>query len=169
MLALLEAEQPEEDDEAPGGDPHYTPDEIDFEIKGAEMQFVEIELDPGEAAGAEAGALMYMEDGVRILGGFTTAGAAKAVAFWAFVIAFAVKVPVWPFHTWLPDAYVESPTPVTILLAGVLVEGAGMVPLGINAGLDSTDRLYDGSPLDGIPVLFKSFFEDASNISRVAR
>jgi NADH-quinone oxidoreductase subunit M len=40
--------------------------------------------------------------------------------FLAFALAFAVKAPVWPFHSWLPDAYVESPTPVTILLAGVL-------------------------------------------------
>ena len=40
--------------------------------------------------------------------------------FVAFVLAFAVKAPIWPLHTWLPDAYVESPTPVTILLAGVL-------------------------------------------------
>jgi NADH-quinone oxidoreductase subunit M len=40
--------------------------------------------------------------------------------FLAFALAFAVKAPVWPLHTWLPDAYQESPTPVTILLAGVL-------------------------------------------------
>jgi NADH-quinone oxidoreductase subunit M len=40
--------------------------------------------------------------------------------FVAFFLAFAVKAPVWPLHTWLPDAYLESPTPVTILLAGVL-------------------------------------------------
>jgi NADH-quinone oxidoreductase subunit M len=40
--------------------------------------------------------------------------------FVAFVLAFAVKAPVWPLHTWLPDAYVESPTPVTIVLAGVM-------------------------------------------------
>jgi NADH-quinone oxidoreductase subunit M len=40
--------------------------------------------------------------------------------FLAFALAFAVKAPIWPLHTWLPDAYVESPTPVTILLAGVL-------------------------------------------------
>ena len=38
----------------------------------------------------------------------------------AFVLAFAVKAPLWPVHTWLPDAYVESPTPVTVLLAAVL-------------------------------------------------
>ncbi|NIQ97002.1 MAG: hypothetical protein GWN87_24625, partial [Desulfuromonadales bacterium] len=35
----------------------------------------------------------------EILGGFTTVGTAKSVAFWAFTIAFALKVPVWPFHT----------------------------------------------------------------------
>ena len=40
--------------------------------------------------------------------------------FVAFALAFAVKAPIWPLHTWLPDAYAESPTPVTILLAGVL-------------------------------------------------
>ena len=40
--------------------------------------------------------------------------------FVSFALAFAVKAPIWPLHTWLPDAYAESPTPVTILLAGVL-------------------------------------------------
>ncbi|RUM45505.1 MAG: NADH-quinone oxidoreductase subunit M [Desulfurobacterium sp.] len=42
--------------------------------------------------------------------------------FWAFFIAFAVKVPVWPFHTWLPDAHVEAPTPGSVILAGVLLK-----------------------------------------------
>jgi NADH-quinone oxidoreductase subunit M len=46
--------------------------------------------------------------------------AAQIWLFLAFVLAFAVKAPIWPLHTWLPDAYVESPTPVTILLAGAL-------------------------------------------------
>jgi len=40
--------------------------------------------------------------------------------FLMFALAFAVKVPIFPFHTWQPDAYAESPTPVTILLAGLL-------------------------------------------------
>lgn len=40
--------------------------------------------------------------------------------FGAFALAFAVKAPLVPFHTWLPDAYVEAATPVTILLAGIL-------------------------------------------------
>lgn len=46
----------------------------------------------------------------------------KAIAFWAFVIAFAVKVPVWPFHTWLPDAHTEAPTAGSMMLAGVLLK-----------------------------------------------
>ncbi len=46
----------------------------------------------------------------------------KTIAFWAFVIAFAVKVPLWPFHTWLPDAHTEAPTAGSMLLAGVLLK-----------------------------------------------
>ncbi|MFN7036254.1 MAG: NuoM family protein [Bellilinea sp.] len=46
----------------------------------------------------------------------------KAIAFWAFVVAFAIKVPVWPFHTWLPDAHTEAPTAGSMILAGVLLK-----------------------------------------------
>ncbi len=46
----------------------------------------------------------------------------KSIAFWAFVIAFAIKVPVWPFHTWLPDAHTEAPTAGSMILAGVLLK-----------------------------------------------
>jgi NADH-quinone oxidoreductase subunit M len=46
----------------------------------------------------------------------------KTIAFWAFVLAFAIKVPVWPFHTWLPDAHTEAPTAGSMILAGVLLK-----------------------------------------------
>jgi NADH-quinone oxidoreductase subunit M len=46
----------------------------------------------------------------------------KDIAFWAFVIAFAIKVPVWPFHTWLPDAHTEAPTAGSMILAGVMLK-----------------------------------------------
>jgi NADH-quinone oxidoreductase subunit M len=46
----------------------------------------------------------------------------KSIAFWAFTIAFALKVPVWPFHTWLPDAHTEAPTAGSMILAGVLLK-----------------------------------------------
>ncbi len=44
--------------------------------------------------------------------------ALQALAFIAFFLAFAIKVPMWPFHTWLPDAHVEAPTAGSIILAG---------------------------------------------------
>jgi NADH-quinone oxidoreductase subunit M len=49
-------------------------------------------------------------------------GTVKTIAFWAFVVAFAVKVPLWPFHTWLPDAHTEAPTAGSMILAGVLLK-----------------------------------------------
>lgn len=42
--------------------------------------------------------------------------------FLAFAIAFAIKVPLFPFHTWLPDAHVEAPTPGSVILAGILLK-----------------------------------------------
>jgi len=42
--------------------------------------------------------------------------------FWAFFVAFAVKVPMFPFHTWLPDAHVEAPTAGSVVLASVLLK-----------------------------------------------
>ncbi len=44
------------------------------------------------------------------------------LVFWGFFLGFAVKVPLFPFHTWLPDAHVEAPTAVSVLLAGVLLK-----------------------------------------------
>jgi NADH-quinone oxidoreductase subunit M len=45
--------------------------------------------------------------------------------FLAFAVAFAIKVPLFPFHTWLPDAHVEAPTPGSVILAGVLLKMGG--------------------------------------------
>jgi NADH-quinone oxidoreductase subunit M len=50
---------------------------------------------------------------------------ARTVGFVVLFIAFAIKVPVVPLHTWLPDAHVEAPTPVSIVLAGVLLKVGG--------------------------------------------
>jgi NADH-quinone oxidoreductase subunit M len=51
------------------------------------------------------------------------AGVTFAKLMWVFMfIAFAVKVPMVPFHTWLPDAHVEAPTPISVILAGVLLK-----------------------------------------------
>jgi NADH-quinone oxidoreductase subunit M len=46
----------------------------------------------------------------------------QKMLFFAFALAFAIKVPVFPFHTWLPDAHVEAPTPGSVILAGVMLK-----------------------------------------------
>ena len=49
----------------------------------------------------------------------------SSIQFWfflAFALAFAIKVPLFPFHTWLPDAHVQAPTAGSVILAGVLLK-----------------------------------------------
>jgi NADH-quinone oxidoreductase subunit M len=46
----------------------------------------------------------------------------RYLAYIALFIGFAIKVPIFPFHTWLPDAHVEAPTPISVILAGVLLK-----------------------------------------------
>ena len=55
-----------------------------------------------------------------ILGGLNTSW--RYLAFVALFIGFAIKVPIFPFHTWLPDAHVEAPTAISVILAGVLLK-----------------------------------------------
>jgi NADH-quinone oxidoreductase subunit M len=45
-----------------------------------------------------------------------------ALIWWLLFIGFAVKMPLFPFHTWLPDAHVQAPAPISVLLAGVLLK-----------------------------------------------
>ncbi|MCA1587830.1 MAG: NADH-quinone oxidoreductase subunit M, partial [Chloroflexi bacterium] len=59
------------------------------------------------------------------LRGFAYTDSLQTLAFVAFFLAFAIKVPMWPFHTWLPDAHVEAPTAGSIILAGVLLKLGG--------------------------------------------
>jgi NADH-quinone oxidoreductase subunit M len=49
-------------------------------------------------------------------------GEAQSLLFFAFLLAFAVKVPMWPVHTWLPDAHVEAPTGGSVVLAAIMLK-----------------------------------------------
>jgi NADH-quinone oxidoreductase subunit M len=55
-------------------------------------------------------------------GALTLDPSLERLLFGAFFIAFAIKAPLWPFHTWLPDAHVEAPTAGSVILAGVLLK-----------------------------------------------
>jgi NADH-quinone oxidoreductase subunit M len=56
------------------------------------------------------------------LAGLSFGPATQAILFFAFALAFAIKVPVFPLHTWLPDAHTEAPTAGSIILAGILLK-----------------------------------------------
>ncbi len=55
-------------------------------------------------------------------GVWANAPLAATLSFWAFFVAFAIKVPAFPFHTWLPDAHTAAPTAGSVILAGVLLK-----------------------------------------------
>ena len=70
----------------------------------------------------------------------------SSLVFSGFLIAFAVKLPIVPFHTWLPDAHTDAPTAVSVMLAGVLLKMGGYGLLRINAGM-FPDDLAAAAPL----------------------
>ncbi|HUS13323.1 MAG TPA: NADH-quinone oxidoreductase subunit M [Pyrinomonadaceae bacterium] len=62
--------------------------------------------------------ILYMQ----ALGSIMPMGTMQVLLFFAFAIGFAIKVPMFPFHTWLPDAHVEAPTAGSVILAGILLK-----------------------------------------------
>ena len=79
---------------------------------------------------------LYVQTGSFDLLGFMNAPLglqAQQYIFLAFLLAFAVKVPMWPVHTWLPDAHVEAPTGGSVILAAIMLKmgGYGFVRLSL--------------------------------------
>ena len=62
--------------------------------------------------------ILYMQ----AMGSVMEMGTMQVLLFFAFALGFAIKVPMWPFHTWLPDAHVEAPTAGSVILAGILLK-----------------------------------------------
>ncbi len=59
---------------------------------------------------------------LQAIGSVIPMGTLQVLLFFAFALGFAIKVPMWPFHTWLPDAHVEAPTAGSVILAGILLK-----------------------------------------------
>ncbi|HEY7038210.1 MAG TPA: NADH-quinone oxidoreductase subunit M [Methylomirabilota bacterium] len=76
------------------------------------------------------------------------AGTTQNLLFLAFALAFAIKVPMFPFHTWLPDAHVEAPTPGSVILAGVLLK------MGTYGFLRFCLPLFPAASLHYAPLMF---------------
>jgi NADH-quinone oxidoreductase subunit M len=74
------------------------------------------------------------------------------IVFVALFIGFAIKVPMFPFHTWLPDAHVEAPTPISVILAGVLLKMGPYGMLRFNYALlpDATEWAANGIAIFGV-------------------
>lgn len=70
------------------------------------------------ASGTGNFSIIYMQ----AIGSALPMGTLQVLLFFAFALGFAIKVPMWPFHTWLPDAHVEAPTAGSVILAGILLK-----------------------------------------------
>ena len=81
-------------------------------------QLVASTIQTATANGTGTFNILYMQ----ALGSVMPMGTMQILLFVAFALGFAIKVPMFPFHTWLPDAHVEAPTAGSVILAGILLK-----------------------------------------------
>ena len=78
---------------------------------------------------------------------------AQMLCFWAFSIAFFIKVPMWPVHTWLPDAHVQAPTGGSVILAAVMLKLGTYAYLRFSMGLFPGPASSLAANLAGVAIL----------------
>jgi NADH-quinone oxidoreductase subunit M len=87
-------------------------------LAGPARDMVSTSLQQAAANGTGTFNIIYLQ----ALGSVMPMGTMQVLLFAAFAIGFAIKVPMFPFHTWLPDAHVEAPTAGSVILAGILLK-----------------------------------------------
>ncbi len=84
----------------------------------------------------------------------------RTLVWLGFFVAFAIKVPIFPFHTWLPDAHVEAPTAISVILAGVLLKMGVYGIFRVNFAIlpqATTDAAYWMAVLGMINIIYGAF------------
>ncbi|MBC8155344.1 MAG: NADH-quinone oxidoreductase subunit M [Bacteroidetes bacterium] len=134
-------------------------------ISDAIIRQIQFQLTHGQLQGSQVVHtfdMRYLADGRNYLPDAFLSGSgevlvggmpARTLAFGALFLGFAIKLPIVPVHTWLPDAHVEAPTPVSVVLAGVLLKIGGYGFIRIAWGLFPDVAAGQATWLAGLGVL----------------